>query len=358
MPQEQISYKQLQRFCSEEGISLLGVTDGAPLIAHRARLSSWFADGNAGDLTYLTSRQELLTTPTMLMENVASIIICAIPYYSPPAQPCPPEHGRIARYAAGKDYHRVIKKQLLRVTEKLSALAPDGTHRVFTDAVPLLERALAERAGLGFYGRNSLLIYPSLGSFFFIGEILTSLHIEQSLLSKRFERGCGTCTRCPSHCPTGAILSDRTIDARRCISYLTIEKRGSLEIWERKAIGDWLLGCDLCQEICPFNHRAMNRNHTAIPERFLPEHGVGVTCPLETLLSIRTDQEFLARYQGTPLMRPGREGMLRNAAVVSANTKTYRLVPLLSHVAEVDSSAVVREHAAWAVAELQAHKKV
>jgi epoxyqueuosine reductase len=259
----------------------------------------------------------------------------------------------VARYAWGRDYHRVLKKRLQRLLKRCAERFDEETlrWRIFTDAVPLLERALARSAGLGFVGKNTMLIRPGVGSYTFIGELLWNVEIEPTQSLKQFssDAGCGSCSRCLNVCPTGALPRPGRLDARRCISYLTIEKKTAFEDWERKALGEWVFGCDLCQEVCPYNHSAV-----ALPkiEEFSAKAGVGPILNLQELLSVRTREGFLQRFKGTPLMRAGREALLRNACCVLGNTKAFQAIENLRALAKEDSSGLVRYHAAACLDEL------
>ena len=223
-------------------------------------------------------------------------------------------------------------------------------YRVFADSVPLLERALARRSGLGFIGKNTMAIIPKQGSFFFLGELLWNLEVERPEKSPRSQASCGSCTNCLVGCPTGAFVEDRVLDAGRCISYLTIEKRSALTYQERAWIGEWLFGCDICQEVCPFNIVPLKKGLGPHVPELGRDAGVGATISLERVLRMRTDDEYRAVFQGTAVMRAKREGLARNAAVVAANTHAENLFPLLGEVARHDPSPLVRQHAVWASA--------
>jgi epoxyqueuosine reductase len=203
---------------------------------------------------------------------------------------------------------------------------------------------------LGFIGKNSMLIKPGRGSFFFLAEILSNIDViqERTLPSNGH---CGSCHQCQSSCPTEAIVSDRVVDARKCISYLTIEKRGALSYDEREAIGGWLFGCDICQEVCPFNHGPLKSgNKPDLPE-FSAQNGVGPFLSLREVLKIRDEKDFLAKFKDTALLRAKREGLLRNACVVARNKKYFNLTSLLEDCVSNDSSEIIRSHALWALSE-------
>src|SRR5262249_48732838 len=223
-------------------------------------------------------------------------------------------YGRIARYAWGLDYHEVVKARLHNLIAEIKRLeGREVAARAFVDAVPLLERAVAARAGLGFTGKNTNLLQPRQGSWFFLAEIL--LNLELPVEENRLKISCGSCHRCLDACPTDAFAAAYQLDSRRCISYLTIENKGAIPPALRAGLGEWLFGCDVCQEVCPFNRFATDTYW----QEFRPEYGAGQKLDVVEILAIKTDEEFRARFKCTPLTRPKRRGLLRNAAVVAAN---------------------------------------
>jgi epoxyqueuosine reductase len=247
----------------------------------------------------------------------------------------------VARYAWGRDYHEVIKERLFGLRRELEEeLGVRIKARGFTDAVPLLERSAAQHAGLGFFGRNSCLINDRVGSYFFIADLIVDLELEPDTPGTGT---CGRCTRCMDRCPTGAIKAPGVVDARLCISYLTIENRGEIPRDLRPLVGDWAFGCDVCQEVCPYNKRKATRSRW--PE-FSEESGAGPYLEIEEVLGIRSGEDFERRFAGTPLTRPGRAGMLRNCCVVAGNLKLQRAVPALIECLREDPSPLVRGHAA------------
>ena len=329
------------------GFDLVGVTRAEPLREGGERLRRWQEAGMAADMGFMHRPVELLANPKKLQKSARSVVSLGVSYY-------PGEHpendeggGRVARYAWGRDYHEVIKARLFRLREDLEeALGAKIKARGFTDAVPLLERSAAQRAGLGFFGRNSCLIDGDIGSYFFIADLIVDLELEPD------EPGtgtCGRCTRCMDRCPTGAIKAPGVVDARLCISYLTIENRGEIPRELRGSVGDWAFGCDVCQEVCPYNKTKATESRW--PE-FSAQSGAGPYLGIEGVLRIRTDGEFEARFAGTPLTRPGRAGLLRNCCVVAGNLKLERAVPVLEDCLSSDPSSLVRGHAAWALGEI------
>jgi epoxyqueuosine reductase len=306
-------------------------------------LRSWQEQGYAGSMAFMLRDESLFSLLENYLPAVRSVALVAVPYYADAVEKrfaqLPRTYGRVARYAAGRDYHRVLKKRLGK------ALAGfQGNFRIFSDAVPLLERAMARSSGDSFIGRNSLLIRRGLGSYFFLAEVLLDVELGTLQHVQRSESPgalCGRCVRCARLCPTKAIVADGVIDARRCISYLTIEREGMLDPWEQEAIGEWVLGCDVCQEVCPFN----SRESRALFDELLPAAGAGVFMELPGLLDIRSDAEFAELYAGTPLMRPGRTQLLRNAACVLANRGATEALPRLKELGEEDSDPVIRSAA-------------
>lgn len=310
-------------------------------------MREWQEAGMAADMGYMQRPVELLSDPKRLQKSARSVVSLGVSYY-------PGEHpenewgaGRVARYAWGRDYHEVIKERLYALRAELEeALGCVIKARAFTDAVPLLERSAAQHAGLGFFGRNSCLINGNLGSYFFIADLIMDLDIEPDAEGTGT---CGKCTRCMSKCPTGAIKAPGVVDARLCISYLTIENKGEIPRELRHEVGDWAFGCDVCQEVCPYNKRKATRS--AWPE-FSAASGAGPYLEITRVLEIRTDEEFEACFGGTPLTRPGRAGLLRNCCVAAGNLGLGEAVPALIRSLNEDPSPLVRGHAAWALGEI------
>ncbi len=355
MTTKQLSLDTLSSLSKDCGLSLYGVlTDLSTRREAQQRLAAWQESGYAGELSYMNREAELFASPLRLLPEAKSLVLFGVHYSHSPCPKPPQGHGRIARYAWGKDYHRVIRKRMKGLLARVeSEIGAPLVHRVFTDAVPLLERAFAREAGLGFIGKNTMLIRPREGSFFFVAEMLWDVElVDDTIAFPLVDESCGSCTRCLTHCPTDAFADAYTLDARKCISYLTIEKRGALSSWERTALGEWLFGCDVCQEVCPFNHSPMKTNSFMEVEQFSETHGSGPFVSLSTLLSLRSHQEFSKFFAGTPLMRAKREGLLRNACAVAVNKNEVELVSLLRQCVEEDASAVIRQHALWASAEL------
>lgn len=334
------------------GFSAVGVTDVAPLHAARARLAAWLDAGRHGRMDWLASRADTAATPGALLTGALRVVTVAVAH----AVAAPPfvaegRFGRVARYAWGRDYHTVLGQRLEALGARLEArLGPGVAARALVDGAPLLERAVAERAGLGFFGKNTLLIRPGRGSFVLLGELLVNLpfSVTSSGAPASPAVGCGPCTRCLAACPTDAFDAAFVLDARRCLSYLTIEHDGPLPLATRPRLGPWVFGCDVCQEVCPFNKSSAP---DPWPE-LSAEAGVGPRLDLAATLSIDTDEAFRARFAGTALLRPKRAGLLRNAAVVARNVGATSAVPALAGRVRFDPAPVVRSHALWALAGL------
>jgi len=330
----------------EHGFDLVGVTSGAPLVDALAALEAWAAAGHAADMGWMVRNPPERAEPATLLSTVRSVVTLAVNHRAPaPAFAAEARYGRVARYAWGRDYHDVVIPRLEAVGEALVGRVPGATRfAVACDHSPLLERAAAARAGLGFFGKNTCLILPRKGSWHLLGEVLLDAALPPTP-TPRHEQHCGTCTRCLDDCPTDAFVAPFVLDARRCISYLTIEHRGPIPEALRPRLGAWVFGCDDCQEVCPFNRHAAP---SSWPE-FAPDAGAGPRLDLAEVLSIRTDEEFRARFAGTPLLRPKRRGLLRNAAVVARNVGALAAVPALEARLHEDEDPLVREHARWAL---------
>jgi epoxyqueuosine reductase len=328
------------------GFDLVGVASAEPLREGGKRLREWQEAGMAADMGYMHRPVELLSDPKKLQKSARSVVSLGVSYY-PGDHPENEGAGRVARYAWGRDYHEVIKARLFRLREELEdELGVRIKARGFTDAVPLLERSAAQHAGLGFFGRNSCLINGEAGSYFFIADLIVDLDLTPD---QPGTGTCGRCTRCMDRCPTGAIRAPGVVDARLCISYLTIENRGEIPRELRGKVGDWAFGCDVCQEVCPYNKTKASKS--SWPE-FSAEAGHGPYLKIEEVLDIRADEEYEERFAGTPLTRPGRAGLLRNCCVAAGNLKLEEAVPALVRALHEDSSALVRGHAAWALGEI------
>jgi epoxyqueuosine reductase len=326
------------------GFELVGISP-AKVPPHEASFADWVRRGFAGEMDYLRRSEEVRRNPQKLMPWAVSVVSVAMNYFTPFIRPeaSPEPKGWISRYAWGDDYHDVMKSKL----ERLLAFVRDGHEgrvegRVFVDSGPVLERGVAGRAGIGWIGKNTHIISPERGSWFFLGELFLSLPLAYD---QPIRERCGRCDLCLKACPTGAFLGPYVLDARRCISYLTIELKGSIPHHLRPLIGNHIFGCDICQEICPYNVKAQPAAETW----FAPREGLYAP-ELIPLLSL-TEEEFRRRFHHSPIRRAKRRGLLRNVAVALGNQKSREAVPALVRALD-DEEALVRGHVAWALGQI------
>ena len=313
---------------------------------HGRAFDTWLDAGYAGEMEYLERGRAERLDPGRLLPGVRSVIAVALNYYqreSPAAHAWAP----VARYAWGRDYHDLMRPRLERLGEFVrEAAGPTVRTRAAVDTSAVLERDLAARAGLGWVGKNTNVLHPKLGSWFFIGSVLTTAELDfDGPLPDR----CGTCRACLDICPTEAFVAPYVLDARRCISYLTIEQRGAIPEDLREPMGEWVFGCDLCQTVCPWNRKVPVTGEPALMPASEP-------ISLSSLLQM-SDADFRERFSGTPLTRPKRRGLLRNAAVVLGNRKDPEAIPALTRALS-DPEPLVREHAAWALARIAGEEMV
>ncbi len=329
------------------GFSLTGVTTPDPP-PHAAFYARWLADGRHGSMGYLAEARARArrADPRLILPECRSILVLGIPYDSPSSlEDKPGTRGKVAAYAWGEDYHLALAGKLSAlVTFIETAAGRPVPNRWYTDTGPVLERDLAQRAGLGWIGKNSCLIHPKKGSYFLLAEILLGLELEPDLPFTTDH--CGSCTRCLDACPTGCILPDRSLDARRCISYLTIELKDEIPIDLRDKTGDWVFGCDICQQVCPWNRFAAKNGDPA----FAPRRGVPQPDLIEELSL--TPETFNRKFKNSPVKRAKRRGYLRNVAVALGNSGDPAAIPALERALD-DPEPLVREHAAWALKKLK-----
>ena len=279
------------------------------------------------------------TEPETLLPGARSIISLGWNYLPPDGLPAAEDHGLIARYARGRDYHRVMKRRMRRVVLELTErLGEQFAARWHVDDGPMLDRAAAARAGLGWFGKNGNILNPTYGSWLLLGQIITDLSLAAD---PPLAKTCGQCSRCMPACPTDAIVAPYVVDNRRCISYLTIENRGPIPIDLRAPMGNWVFGCDICQEVCPVNRKARSTQDPNFGRTDLS------AVDLVELLDM-TDEQFRQRFAGTPIMRAKRVGMQRNACVALGNFADPIAVPALTRALR-SAPPLVRRHAAWAL---------
>ncbi len=323
------------------GFILTGVTlpDPPP---HYSTFENWLAQGRHGKMDYLAAERSRArrADPKQILPECKSILVLVTPY----DPPLPMREGlgaRVASYARGADYHDVLPARMKELVQFIEEqVGGPVKNRWYTDTGPILERDLAQRAGIGWIGKNTCLIHPKQGSYFFISEILLDLELEPD--PPFVTDHCGACTRCIEACPTQCILPDRTLDAARCISYLTIELKDDIPLELRGKMGDWVFGCDVCQMVCPWNRFAPEGDPAFSEEEPPP------SLTEELTLTPRT---FNQRFKRSPVKRAKRRGYLRNVAVALGNTGDLRALPVLQNALN-DEEPTIREHAAWAIEQI------
>lgn len=303
-----------------------------------AKLHEWLGAGYAGEMDYLAHRAEAYSHPQHVLDGAKSLVMLAMNYRTADPVTPPLGYGRVSRYAWGGDYHDLVRQRLKSLCEFIQRQAPQSAVRGVIDTAPLLEREFAQLAGLGWIGKNTLLLNRRQGSWFFLAALLTDLELDYD--DPHTVDHCGTCTACLDACPTGAFVASRVLDSRRCISYLTIELRGQVPDELRAGMGEWLFGCDVCQEVCPWNHKSPGATET----HFQPADGMN-PLHLESLFDL-DEAAFRRRFRGTPLWRAKRRGLLRSAAIVLGNQQSG-LAALSKGLA--DCEPLVREACAWAL---------
>ena len=328
----------------ELGFDHAGVAPAEPL-PHGDAFRDWLDLSMHGEMSWMERTRDLRDQPKALLPEARSVIAVALNYKRPDDGSEDDARGRIASYAHGYDYHRVLEYKLSSLAAFIEAetgRAPSS--RAAVDRLPILERDVAYLAGIGWYGKNTMILQRQLGSWLFLGELVVDLDLEvNTQLPRDF---CGSCTACLDACPTGAFVAPHVLDARRCISYLTIELRGPIPRELRRAVGAHLFGCDICQRVCPWNHKAPEVREFAFLGR--PEI---LSLAADELLTM-DERTFRLRLAMSPVQRPKRKGLLRNAAVVLGNSKNRRWIPLLAQRLNEEPEALVRGHLAWALGEL------
>lgn len=340
--------QEIKSWGIELGFQQVAITD-INLDDYKGHFNSWLDNGYHAEMAYMANNKEKRCDPSKLLEGTCRVICVRMDYALESSNSLAPlrnsNYAYVSRYARGRDYHKLIRKRLQSLAEKItSKIGPHG-YRAFTDSAPVLERALAEKSGLGWIGKNTLLINKQAGSWFFLGELFTDLPLP---IDKTESDHCGSCSACIDICPTNAFVAPNLLDASKCISYLTIELRTSIPVEFRRAMGNRVFGCDDCQLICPWN----KFTKVSTEEDFAPRHGLDNSTLLE--LFKWTEKEFLANTEGSAIRRIGYECWQRNLAVGLGNAASGAEI-LAALTAQLDNaSPMVREHVQWALEQHQA----
>ncbi len=338
----------IQQWGQELGFQKLGISD-TQLDEAETHLRNWLDEGKHGRMEYMAKHGTKRSRPAELEPGTVSVISARLDYLpgngdDPEAILADPQKAYISRYALGRDYHKVLRNRMQKLATRIEQAIGTFGYRVFTDSAPVLEKALAEKAGLGWIGKHTNLLAEQTGSWFFLGEIYTDLPLPTSLRANTTATNhCGTCTACIDACPTRAIVAPYKVDARLCISYLTIELRESIPVELRPLIGNRIYGCDDCQLVCPWNRFAQPTPETD----FLPRHELDNITLLE--LFDWNEEQFLQRTEGSPIRRIGYECWLRNIAVAMGNTPRNERIISALRSQQQHASPLVREHVQWAL---------
>lgn len=335
----------LKARAAELGFHKVAIAHAAPLERDRAALAAWLRGDRHATMAWMAKDPDKRSDPEAMLSGCRSVVALAINYWPGDAEAeGPVGSARVARYAQGRDYHKVLGRKLKELAEWLTTTS-GAASRTFVDTGPVLERAWAERAGLGWIGKNANLLTRDLGSWILLGEVLTCAVLEAD--AGPHEDFCGTCTACLDACPTRAITSPGVVDSNACISYWTIEHRGAIPETRREGMGDWIFGCDVCQDVCPWN---VSFATPAADDPFARRDDLSGLDPVEVLGL--DEMAFRARYSGTSLMRARYDGMRRNACIVLGNRGDAGALPALRAVLG-DADPVLREHAGWAIARIE-----
>ncbi len=341
-----------QQWAQSLGFQQLGVSD-IELADTELRLQQWLAAKFHGEMDYMARHGSKRSHPEQLVPGTVRVITVRMDYW--PDQSAEPwsvinndQQGFISRYALGRDYHKLVRKRLAKLAEKLQAEVAGSHYRVFCDSAPVMEKALAEKSGLGWVGKHSNVLNREHGSYFFLGEIYTDLPLP---LTEPTSEHCGSCTACIDVCPTQAIVEPYVVDARRCISYLTIELHGAIPEQFRPLMGNRIYGCDDCQLVCPWNKFAQ----MTVETDYLPRHGLDSPDLIE--LFSWDEASFLSRMAGSPIRRIGHQRWLRNIAVALGNAAYSPAIVAALTAKNEHPSEVVREHVQWALARQNEKKR-
>lgn len=346
----------LKQEAQKLGFNLVGITQARPSPTLSA-YHEWVEKGMQGKMTYLAREDRVIRRENLnnIVDGAKSIVMVGLDYRSIAV----PRHilndsarGRIASYAWNLDYHDIIEARLEELTSWMKSQIGDSVeHKVYTDTGAVLERSHAQQAGMGFIGKNTMLIHPRRGSYFFLGEIISTIDFDDYDIAHKASM-CGNCTRCMTACPTNAFPKPHVLDARRCISYHTIENKGWIDRDLRSSFGNWVYGCDICQDVCPFQRFSLPSDE----EAFYPVDE-NTTAPLLTDLLSLTDETFKTRYVDSPIYRIRRKRLVRNACIAAGNSHDKQFIPYIIQLL-YDSEPIVRGHAAWALWQLMGENAI
>lgn len=311
---------EIKKFAVETaGFDLIGIAKVELPEFHGQALEGWIQNGFAGSMAYMVRDGKKRAEPQSVLPSAKSVIALAVNYYHPEdPKPQDTRAGKVAKYAYGRDYHKLIEKKLKLLCEFIQKTAGEGAEvKKYVDTGPILEKAFAKEAGLGFFGKNTNVITREYGSWVFLASIITNLDLKEDV---PHTGACGSCRICIDACPTGALLGDYKLDARRCISYLTIESKEETPEPLQAKVGDWAFGCDICQDVCPYNFRAKTTRH----EELYPNKIAGSWLDFDKLNSLSTDEEFAGVFSGSPVKRAKRYGILRNLKIVIKNQEVVK----------------------------------
>jgi len=313
---EQHWREELGRKAEQSGFSDVRIAAAGLPVQYGERLNQWLALGLHGEMAYMQKTAAMrVQGAESVLPGARSVIVFLAPYFSrPESRPMESRSGKVAKYALGRDYHIVFRERLQPIADWLANTHPNNQWRIVTDSAPLNERAFAVESGIGFYGKNTMVISPWRGSFFLLAEVVTTAALPADA---PVTGTCGTCTRCITACPTGALDTPFQVDATKCISYLTIEKKSPMTADEHEAAGDWLFGCDICQDICPYNKHP---EETRIQDF---ENGVRMEAdqPLDAILQLESNSRFEKHFAESPLLRPGRRRVVARATYIAEHAE-------------------------------------
>ncbi len=341
----------LKALAGEMGFDAVGITRPSQLKEGEEAIQEWVKEGRHGSMKYLEDFMKRRNRFFEDFQDAKSVIVLGVNYYSSDKSQDTSHKisGRVARYAWGKDYHEVIRQKHETLIEKIRETVGNNFRaKSCVDIQPIPERFAAQQSGLGFVGKNTVLLNQKFGPWLFLSELITNLELDEDLAD---QGDCGTCSRCQKACPTGALDEDYKMDARRCIAYLTIEHKGAIPTEFRPHVKDWIFGCDDCLTSCPFTAKSKKTSW----KEFEPDSGFGPSLEIKELFEIRSNSDYEKKFKGTALLRASRKQMLRNACLVLGNSGSPEALPYLEKAMQ-DPAPLVRSHAAWGIGRIGGEK--